>query len=58
MAFDMFTDYDDTTIKHLNSLWSKFINTLVLEEDKRKILSFLNMAGIVTIDDKTKKVCI
>ncbi len=54
----MFTDYDDATIKHLNSLWTNFINTLVLEADKRKVLSFLNMAGIVTIDDKTKKVCI
>jgi len=42
MLFDIIDSYDDKTIEHLSGLWKKAIDTLLLEEDKKKILSFLN----------------
>lgn len=51
-------NYDEKKISYLNNLWEKIIEKLVLQEDKKKILSFLNKSWIVQIDDKSQKVYI
>jgi len=35
-------NYDKKKIEYLKNLWEKMIEKLVLREDKKKILSFLN----------------
>jgi chromosomal replication initiator protein len=56
MLFDVIENYDEKKIDYLKNLWEKIIEKLVLEEDKKKILSFLNKAGIIEIDEKSKKI--
>jgi len=58
MLFDFIENYDEKKIEYLKNLWEKIIEKLLLEEDKKKILSFLNKAGIIEINEKDKKVYI
>jgi len=58
MLFDFIENYDEKKIEYLKNLWEKIIEKLLLEEDKKKVLSFLNKAGIIEINEKDKKIYI
>jgi len=58
MLFDLIENYDKKKIEYLKNLWEKIIDKLMLEDDKKKILSFLNKSWIIWIDEKNKKVYI
>ena len=42
MLFDLIENYDEKKIEYLKNLWEKVIDKLILEDDRKKILSFLN----------------
>jgi len=44
MLFDVIENYDEKKIDYLKNLWEKIIEKLLLYEDKKKVLSFLNKA--------------
>ncbi len=56
MLFDIVENYDEKKIEYLKNLWEKIIWKLLLEEDKKKVLSFLNKSWIIWIDEKNLKV--
>ena len=56
MLFDFVENYDEKKIDYLKNLWEKIVEKLLLEEDKKKVLSFLNKAGIIEIDEKNQKI--
>jgi len=56
MLFDVIDNYDEKKIEFLKNLWEKIIEKLLLEEDKKKVLSFLNKSGIISIDEKNQKI--
>lgn len=58
MLFDLIENYDKKKIEYLKNIWGKVIDKLLLEDDRKKILSFLNKSWIIEIDEKTKKVYI
>ena len=58
MLFDIVENYDSKKKEYLISLWEEIIEKLLLEEDKKKVLSFLNKSWIIEIDEKNKKVYI
>jgi len=58
MLFDVIENYDEKKIEFLKNLWEKMIEKLLLEEDKKKVLSFLNKAWVIWIDEKSQKVYI
>lgn len=58
MFENIIEDYDEKKIEYLQNIWKKLIEKLVLQEDKKKILSFLNKSWIVQIDEKSQKVYI
>ena len=58
MLFDLIENYDEKKIEYLKNLWEKIIDKLILEDDKKKILSFLNKSWIIWIDEKNRKVYI
>lgn len=46
------------SIEHLTQLWIQIIKHLALSHDSKKIFSFLNKCGIVTIDEGAKKIVV
>jgi len=56
MGGDFVENYDEKKIDYLKNLWEKIVEKLLLEEDKKKVLSFLNKAGIIEIDEKNQKI--
>jgi len=58
MFENIIENYDDKKIEYLKNIWEKIIEKLVLQEDKKKILSFLNKSWIVQIDEKSQKIYI
>jgi len=42
MFGNVIENYDEKKIEYLKNLWEKMIEKLLLREDKKKILSFLN----------------
>lgn len=56
MFEDIIENYDDKKLDYLKNIWQKVISKLILEEDEKKILSFLNKSWIIQIDDKSQKV--
>jgi len=56
MLFDVIENYDEKKIDYLKNLWEKIIEKLLLYEDKKKVLSFLNKAWIIGIDEKNQKI--
>jgi len=58
MLFDVVENYDEKKIEYLKNIWGKIVEKLILEEDKKKVLSFLNKAWIVEIDEKSQKIYI
>ncbi len=58
MLFDVVENYDEKKIEYLKNIWEKIVEKLILEEDKKKVLSFLNKAWIIEIDEKSQKIYI
>lgn len=58
MFENIIENYDEKKLEYLKNIWQKIILKLVLEEDEKKILSFLNKSWVVQIDDKSQKVFI
>jgi len=58
MLFDVVENYDEKKIEYLKNIWEKIVEKLLLEEDKKKVLSFLNKAWIIEIDEKSQKIYI
>ena len=58
MFGNVIENYDEKKIEYLKNLWEKMIEKLLLREDKKKILSFLNKSWIVQIDEKSQKIYI
>jgi len=56
MLFDVVENYDEKKIEYLKNIWEKIVDKLLLEEDKKKVLSFLNKAWIIEIDEKSQKI--
>ncbi len=44
--------------QHLYDLWIQIIKSLALSNDSKKIFSFLNKCGIISIEENTKKVVV
>jgi chromosomal replication initiation ATPase DnaA len=58
MLLDMVTQYDSEKIAFFRDLREKVILQLANREDHKKIVSFLNKVGVVSIDEKEKIVYI
>ncbi|MBS8122182.1 hypothetical protein [Candidatus Vampirococcus lugosii] len=58
MLFDMVEEYDKQKMDFLINLREKSIEKLVTVQDSKKIISFLNRAGIIGIDEKKQIVYI
>jgi len=58
MLFDVVENYDEKKIEYLKNIWEKIVEKLILEEDKKKVLSFLNKAWVIEIEEKSQKIYI
>lgn len=58
MLIDLAQQYDPEKKQFLRDLREKVVLQLAVNEDPKKILSFLNKVGIVDIDEKEKMVYI
>lgn len=56
MLFDTNHTYTSEQITTLTGLWSEIIQHLSLHHDHKVILGFLNKCGVISIDDKHKKI--
>lgn len=58
MLLDVASQYDEVKTKYLREIREKIVLQLAGKFDHKKILSFLNKAGVVSIEDKEKCVYI
>jgi chromosomal replication initiation ATPase DnaA len=56
MLIDIVNEYSQEKKEYLLNLRKDIINKLAQQQDKKKIVSFLNKCGIIGIDEKAKKV--
>lgn len=56
MLFDTNHTYTEEQIQTLSQIWSDLLQYLSLHHDHKIILSFLNKCGVISIDEKHKKV--
>ena len=56
MLFDTKHTYTSEQVTTLTALWSEILQHLSLHHDHKIILGFLNKCGVISIDDKHKKI--
>ena len=58
MLLDVVNQYDSQKIAFFRDLWEKVVLQIAMKEDHKKIVSFLNKTGIISIDEHEKIVYI
>ena len=58
LLVDIVEQYDDEKKKYLLGIWEQMLTHLATKNDPKKIFSFLNKTGIISIDEHEKTVYI
>ncbi len=58
MLIDVVEQYDQEKKNYLRECWTKIILSLSTQHDHKKLLAFLAKAGVINIEEETKKVYI